>query len=133
MVGLTYDGSMKTIALFQGLQVAELHKLLEAVFFLPSGSSPVGFLAERGLVIALSLACQVPQMVPTSGCVLLVTGPDNTSENLPVPSHKHIHDNTVSSITDIQSYKSKCNLEVNSVHHFNGGGSTVNRFNFMRG
>ena len=126
MVGLTYDGSMKTIALFQGLQVAELHKLLEAVFFLPSGSSPVGFLAENGLVIALSLACQVPQMVPTSGCVLLVTGPENTSENLHFPSHTHIHGNAVSSINDILTYKRKCNLEVNSVLHFNGGGSNDN-------
>jgi hypothetical protein len=117
---------MKTIALYQGLQVAELQKLLEAVFFLPSGSSPVGFLAEGELVIALSLACQVPQMVPTSGCVLLVTGPDTTSENLPVPSHTHIHDNAVTSITDIQTYKRKCNLEVNSVLHFNGGGSNDN-------
>ena len=39
------------------------------------------------------------------------------------------HDHTVSSITEIQSSKSTCNLEVNSVHHFDGGGNTVNRFN----
>ena len=46
MISLSYRGSEKTVALFPGLDADELNRLLQAVFFLPSGSAVVGFLAE---------------------------------------------------------------------------------------
>lgn len=41
-----YGGTVKTVALFPGLDSEELNKLMQSVFSIPNGSSVVGLLAE---------------------------------------------------------------------------------------
>jgi hypothetical protein len=71
-VSITYNGNVKKVALFDGLDSNELKNLLQTIFSLSSKSSIAGLLSGDGLVIPITLACRSPQIVPSEGCELLV-------------------------------------------------------------
>eukprot|EP01032_Pedospumella_encystans_P013349 gene13349-15376_t len=68
---LSYNGKVQTVALFEGLDTDELTNLLKTVFSIEGNI--VGFMAEKGLVIPISLVSKSPSVVPNSVCKLLVS------------------------------------------------------------
>eukprot|EP01031_Cornospumella_fuschlensis_P036842 gene36842-44692_t len=67
-----HNGQVQTVALFDGLQTDELVGLLKTIFNVTSDI--VGILAEKGLVIPISLVAKNPQVVPNTVCKLLIAG-----------------------------------------------------------
>lgn len=76
---LIYNGRINTVALIEGLDSEELVSLLKTVFNIDG--QVVGLLAEKGLVLPLSLVCKSPQIIPNSVCKILVSGgsPETTA------------------------------------------------------
>ena len=69
---LIYNGRINTVALIEGLQTDELVGLLKTVFNIQG--QVVGLMAEKGLVLPISLVCRSPQLIPNSVCKILVNG-----------------------------------------------------------
>jgi hypothetical protein len=80
---LIYNGKIQTVALMEGLETEEVSSLLKTVFGI--NGNIVGIMAEKGLVIPISLVCRVPQVIPHSTCKILVA---RTFEDIPSATSK---------------------------------------------
>eukprot|EP01039_Chlorochromonas_danica_P006084 gene6084-6700_t len=78
-----HNGQTFTVALTEGVAVEEFTTLLKTIFGITHDI--VGILAEKGLVIPMSLLVKNPQVVPNCVCKLLLAGvkaPAVTSEGI---------------------------------------------------
>eukprot|EP01038_Epipyxis_sp_PR26KG_P012570 gene12570-16858_t len=81
---IIHNGKVQTVAVCESLPIDELTSLLKAVFGVTG--TIVGLLAERGLVIPISLVSISPQSVPKTMCKILVS---NDSQ---ISSHEDVKD-----------------------------------------
>jgi hypothetical protein len=83
---LIHNGKIQTIAFIEGLELEEVSNLLKTVFGI--NGNIVGIMAEKGLVIPISLVCKSPQVIPNSTCKILVAKA-NESDKLRAASNSH--------------------------------------------
>eukprot|EP01033_Poteriospumella_lacustris_P012103 gene12103-8652_t len=81
---LIHNGKIQTVALIEGLEAEEVTALLKTVFGI-SGNI-VGIMAEKGLVIPISLVCRSPQIIPNTTCKILVAKSTDANESASAPT-----------------------------------------------